>query len=167
MNNLSLYTLATEYRVDLERLADLDLDEQTLLDTLDGLSGDLEAKAQNVVAFSRHLDKLAEAIKEAETDMARRRKAIEVRAEGVRNYVLDAMRIAGIQKIECPWFSLSITKNPPAVEIDDERMVPEVYRVTPPPPPKQIDKAAIKKALLDGVDVPGARLRQGVRLNIK
>ena len=38
----ALYELAAEYRADAEKLADMDLDEQTLADTLEGLGGELE-----------------------------------------------------------------------------------------------------------------------------
>jgi hypothetical protein len=56
------------------------------------------------------------------------------------------------------------------VDIFDERQVPEAFMVTPepaPPPQPRPDKAAIKAALAAGTDVPGARLTQGTRLEIK
>ena len=84
----SLYDIAAEYRQTADKLADLDLDEQTIADTLEGMSGALEVKAQNVVMFARNLEATATAIKEAETAMAARRKAIENRAAGLRRYAL-------------------------------------------------------------------------------
>ena len=165
--NVTLYQLASQYRADLEKLAELDLPEEVVADTLEGLSGELEVKAQNVVAFARHLEKTAEAMKEAEAEMAKRRKAVEARADRIKRYVLDAMQNNGIQKIECPWFAISIAKNPPSVDIEDERMIPQRFFVTPPPPPPQIDKKLIAQALKDGHEVPGALLKQGVRLAIK
>lgn len=167
MNQLSLYQLATEYRADLERLSDLDLPAEVVADTLESLGGELEAKAQNVVMFLRNLETTAAAIKEAEQSMAARRKAFESRAESLKKYVLDAMLNNDIQKIECPMFSISIAKNPPSVDIYDERQIPADYLTDPPPPPPQIDKKLIAKAIKDGHEVPGALLKQGVRLNIK
>lgn len=73
----------------------------------------------------------------------------------------------GIQKIDCPLFRISIAKNPPSVEIYDERQVPVQYMTDPPPPPPQIDKKLIVQAIKDGFEVPGARLTQGVRLAIR
>lgn len=40
------------YRV-ASKLADLDLDEQTVADTLESLAGSVEVKATNVAAFAR------------------------------------------------------------------------------------------------------------------
>lgn len=167
MKGVSLYELAAEHRQNLEKLADLDLPADVVADTLESLGGDLEEKTQNVVAFVRNLESTAEAIKDAEQKMAERRKAIENRAASLKRYVLDAMIHNGIQKIECPLFRISIAKNPPSVEIYDERQVPVQYMTDPPPPPPQIDKKLIAQALKDGFDVPGARLAQGVRLAIR
>ena len=66
MNQLSLYQISNEYLADLEKLQELNLDDQTFLDTLEGLSGELEVKATNVAFFIRNLESSAEQIKIAE-----------------------------------------------------------------------------------------------------
>ena len=167
MSKVSLYQLAAEHRDALARLEDLDLPPETVADTLESLGGELQAKAENVVAFMRNLETTAAAIKEAEGAMAARRKAIENRVDGLKRYVLESMQNNGIQVIECPLFKISIAKNPASVEIEDERLIPQDYFVSPPPPPPQIDKKLIAQAIKDGFDVPGARMRQGVRLAIR
>ena len=163
----ALYELAAEYRTDCEKLADMDLDEQTLADTLEGLSGELEVKAQNVIMFTRNLEATAAAIKEAEAQMAARRKALENRAAGLRRYVLENMQFAGIQKIECPYFKLSIRENPAAVDIYEPGLIPAQYMKQPEPPPPSPDKTAIKAAIAAGAEVPGAKLTRGIRLEVK
>ena len=163
----SLYDIAAEYRQTADKLADLDLDEQTIADTLEGMSGALEVKAQNVVMFARNLEATATAIKEAETAMAARRKAIEHRAAGLRRYALSAMQVAGVQSIECPYFKLSVRKNPPAVEVFDAAQIPAQFMRTPEPPPPAPDKKAITEAIKAGKEVPGARLVSGERLEVR
>ena len=163
----SLYDIAAEYRQAADKLADLDLDEQTIADTLEGMSGALEVKAQNVVMFARNLEATAAAIKEAETAMAARRKAIEHRAAGLRRYALSAMQVAGVQSIECPYFKLTVRKNPPAVEVFDAAQIPAQFMRTPEPPPPAPDKKAITEAIKAGQVVPGARLVSGERLEVR
>lgn len=163
----SLYDIAAEYRQAADKLADLDLDEQTIADTLEGMSGALEVKAQNVVMFARNLEATAAAIKEAETAMAARRKAIEHRAAGLRRYALSAMQVAGVQSIECPYFKLTVRKNPPAVEVFDAAQIPAQFMRTPEPPPPAPDKKAITEAIKAGQEVPGARLVIGERLEVR
>lgn len=162
-----LYVLAQEYRTAADKLADLDLDEQTLTDTLEGMSGDLEVKATNTAMLVRNLEATAANIKEAETQMAARRKAYENRAARVKDYLLANMMVAGIQKIECPMFKLAVRENPPAVEIYEPGLIPTGYMVTPEPPPPAPDKKAIAAALKAGEDIPGCKLTRGMRLEIK
>lgn len=165
--SLALYQLADLYLADLKTLEDLDLDDQTVADTLEGLSGELEVKATNVAMFCRNLEASAEAIKNAEVAMANRRKAIERRAERIRAYLKENMERVGILKIEGPHFSLAIKKNPPAVHVEAQELVPQEFFKQAPPPPPSLDKKAVADALKAGKDVPGCRLEQGTRLDIK
>ena len=165
--SLALYEIADEYLVNLQRLAELDLDEQTISDTLEGLSGELEVKATNVAMFARNLEASAEAIKGAEAQMSARRKAIENRAGRLRQYLKDNMERTGILKIESPFLALSIRKNPPAVHVEALELVPlEFFNPVLPPPPA-LDKKRVADALKSGKDVPGCRIDQGTRLEIK
>lgn len=167
MSNITLYELAQDFRATADKLADLELDEQTISDTLESLSGDLEAKAINVAAFCRNIEANAAAIKEAEAQMAARRKAIENRAARVRDYLLANMMVSGIQKIESPYFKLAVRENPPAVEVYEPGLIPVEFMRQPEPPPPAVDKTAIKEALKAGQDVPGCKLTRGNRLEIK
>lgn len=162
----SLYTLTAEYMAVAQALSETNLDPQTIADTLEGLSGDLEAKSVNVAKFVRSLEATAEQIKLAEKEMADRCKAIENRAKGIRDYLLNNMQACGISKIESPWFVLSVKQNPPAVVIDDEASIPADY-LREIPAIHEPDKTLIKQALKDGFAVPGCRLQAGVRLEIK
>lgn len=163
----ALYVLAQDYRAAAEKLADLELDEQTIADTLEGLSGDLEVKAVNTAMVARNMQGLAAQIKEAEQAMAARRKALEGRAERLTAYLLSNMQHAGISKIESPHFCLSIKNNPAAVVINEPGLIPAEFMRQPEPPPPAPDNTAIKEAIKAGKEVPGAHLAQGVRLEIR
>lgn len=168
MSTLTLYELATEYREDAEKLADLDLPPEVIADTLEGMGGELEVKAQNVVMFARNLEALAAQIKDAETQMAARRKSIENRAAHLRDYTLACMQMAGVKKIEGPMMKISVRANPASVEIFDEKMVPPYYMRQPEAPPPSPDKNLIAQAIKDGYEVPGARMADGrYRLEVK
>lgn len=164
----TLYELAGEYHQAAVALSDMDLDEQTIKDTLEGLSGDLEKKATNVAFFVRNLESTGEQIKLAEKQMADRRKAIENRAERIREYLKTSMEFAGISEISCPHFKLAIRKNPPSVVIDAESQIPSDYMTQPVAPPPAPDKKLIAQAIKDGFTVPGAHLDTSkTRLDIK
>lgn len=170
MNALTLFQIAAEYRHITDVLMDSGADEQTLRDTLEGEAWPLELKAQNYGFVIRNLQATAVSIKEAEEQMKARRQAIEKRAAALVERLKTGLEIAGVQKLETPHFALTIKKNPPSVEVWDERQIPpEFMRIPPPPPPPAPapDKAAIKDAIKAGKDVPGALLAQGTRLEIK
>ena len=163
---MNLFELKTEYQLVAHKLQDMDLDEQTIADTLEAFAGDLETKATNTVMVSRNMRATAAAIKEAEASMAARRKAIEARADYLDKRVFDTMIETGISKIECPYFRLSIQDNPPAVEVFDSLQIPADY-MREVPATFTVDKVLIKKAIQDGFDVPGAKLTHGKRLVCK
>lgn len=170
MSALSLFQIASEYRHITDVLMDSGADEQTLTDTLEAEAWPLELKAQNYGFVIRNLQATAASIKEAEKQMADRRKAIEKRAEALVERLKTGLEIAGVQKLDTPYFALTIKKNPPSVDVWDERQIPAEFMRTPepPPPPAPVpDKAAIKEAIKAGRDVPGAQLAQGLRLEIK
>lgn len=162
----SLYEIAASYRADAARLADLDLPAEVVTDTLDAMSGELEVKAQNVVMYARNLQATAAAIKDAEEQMAKRRKAIESRAKHLLEYVQGCMETAEVQRIECPHFQLAIQAKPPSVDVYEPGLIPAQYMTQPEPPAPTPDKRAIAEAIKSGEEVPGARLVRGTRLAI-
>lgn len=170
MNDLTLFQVAAQYRHITDILMDSGCDEQTLRDTLEAEAWPLEVKAQNYGFVIRNMEATAAAIKEAEKQMADRRKAIEKRAAALVERLKTGMEIAGVSKLETPHFALTVKKNPPGVEVWDERQIPVEFMRTPepPPPPAPVpDKVAIKEALKAGREIPGALLAQGTRLEIK
>lgn len=163
----ALYEIAAEYRAAVEQLADLDLPPEVVADTLEGLAGDMETKSTNVAMFIRSLEATAEQIKQAEAAMKARRQSIETRAERVREYLLTNMQACGIQKIECPWFKLSVRQNPASVVITDPGAIPSNLYVYPEAPEPFPDKKGIKAAIEAGEEIRGAHLERGTRLEIK
>jgi len=166
MTTLTLYEIANEHRAMVEALMSTQDDAAAIADTIEAESYPLEVKAQNVAYAIRNMEATAEAIKAAEAQMAERRKAIENRAKRVKEYLQSCMEIAGMTKIECPHFALSIKSNPASVEVLDEKQIPQDY-MREVPASFVIDKTLIKRAIADGFEVPGAKMTQGKRLEIK
>lgn len=167
MTSLSLYVIAAEHRQMVERLMDTQDDSQAIADTIEAESYPLEVKAQNVAYAVRNLEAAAAAIKEAEKQMADRRKSIENRAMHVKEYLKTCMEVAGVKKIDCPHFALTIKNNPASVDVFEPGLVPAEFMRQAEPPPPAPDKKAIKAELDAGKDVPGAKIVQGTRLEIK
>jgi len=165
--NTSLYVIAAEYRQIALRLAELDIDEQTIADTLESVNGPLVEKTTQLAMVMRNLEATAVQIKAAEASMAARRQKIEKRAERLRSYLIDALQQAGVQKITGAHFELTIRKNPPAVVIEPDAYLPTKFLRQPEPPPPVPDKTRIKDAIQNGLSVPGCRLVQRNKLEIR
>lgn len=164
--NITLFELATEIREVADKLADMDIDPQTVADTLESITLPFEQKAASVSAFIRNMEATAEQIKQAEAEMAKRRRAMENRASHIREYLLAQMQRTGITKIESPLFRISIRNNPESVVIDSEAQIPADY-MREIPATYSPDKTLIRAALQDGYDVPGAHLARSQRVEIR
>lgn len=166
----ALYAITNQYLALANQLAEGDFDAATIADTIEasGITDELAVKAQGIEYVARGAEAHNLAI-DAEIARLQALKAHRSKvAEGLRYYLLQNMQRAEIERIDCPMFSISICKNPPAVEILDPLSIPAQYMVTPEPKPPVAapDKTAIKKAIQSGTEITGARLVQKVRLHI-
>ena len=158
----SLFEIASQYSQAFLSMADMDIDQQTIDDTLEALEGELEAKAINIAAFCRNLEAEAAMVEDAEKAMRDRRKALENKADRIKRYLKENLLHAGVTKINSDQrFQISIKKAADKVVIDDETAIPAVFirvkTITEP------DKIAIKNA--GGCE--GAHLETNFALTIR
>ena len=158
-----LYEIAKDYKDALEELTDIE--DEAVVDTLEGLKGTLETKSENIIKYTQNLNSTIHAMKEAEKSMAERRKKLEKKVLGIKQYVKNVMEENQINKIETVNFDLSIRKNPPKAVIEDQEMIPKDFVETHVTEKININK--VKEELRKGASVQGARLVQETRLDIK
>lgn len=161
-----LHQLVEQHRA-LQQLDLEEIDEQTLLDTLEGLQGEITIKAQSCAATVRNMESFADAIDAAVKQMQDRSAKLRKKVDFLRGYLLSNMQAADITKIQAPEFTIAIRRNSPAVQIQEGAQIPDEYMVIPEPPPPRPDKRKIAEALKSGQAVHGCQLVQGERLEIK
>lgn len=164
---MTLYELTTEYMELLAMLEDPDVDEDLIADTLEGIDGELEVKADGYARVMRQMDADAKAIKAEEERLANRRKSLENRAANLKGRLQQMMEITGKVKFKTELFSFGIQKNPAAVVIDEQYIenIPEEYLIRQDP---KIDRAKLKEDLKAGKDLDGiAHLEQTESLRIR
>ena len=162
----ALYELAAEYREAAHRLADTDLDEQTIADTLDGMAGEIEQKAVAVAMVIRNIKAEEDAIQQAVAGMVERQKAKAKTVERLKDYLKNNLESCGLKKVESTYFVVSVRANPASVVIDDESAIPTMFLVHPPAPASRPDKTAIKEAIKAGANVQGAHVTSSTRIEI-
>ena len=166
MSDLHLWEISERYR-ELESLAESDdIPPEVIRDTLEGIEGDWEKKAEAVAMYIKNIEAAAEAKAEAAKAIAARSKMLEKRADSLRMYLLLQFQFMGKTRIECGPFALVLKNNPQSVVIDDETALPAVYMVQPPAPPPKPDKKAIGAAIKAGQEVPGCHAEVSQRVDI-
>lgn len=164
---MTLYELTTEYMELLAMLEDPDVDDELIADTLEGIDGELEVKADGYARVMRQMDADAKVIKAEEERLANRRKSLENRAANLKSRLQQMMEITGKVKFKTELFSFGIQKNPAAVVIDEHYIenIPEEYLIRQDP---KIDRAKLKEDLKAGKDLDGiAHLEQTESLRIR
>lgn len=170
MSNLpALYSIVAEFREQATQLADMELDDATLADTLESIQWPVEEKARAVAAVIGNMGAANEMLANFIKSKQQQLKAMQAREDHLREYLLSNMLACEITEIKANDGSLTIKvkTNPPSVIVDDEASIPWEYVRQAPPPPPAVDKVAVKEALKAGVEVPGCHLESKKSVTIR
>lgn len=136
-------------------LSDLpDLDEETLADTLEGLT-DLREMLAELIRSALDDEALVVGLSTRLSDLKVRMERLEARAKRKRQLARRVMSDAVIATLTVADFTASLKQAPPTVEVLAEDKIPAVY--WKPQPPK-LDKQGILAALKLGTAIDGAAL---------
>jgi hypothetical protein len=136
-------------------LAELpDLDEETLADTLEGLT-DLREMLAELIRSALDDEALVAGLSTRLSDLKARMDRLDTRAKRKRQLARRLMSDAVIPTLTVDDFTASLKQAPPAVEILAEDRIPSAY--WKPQPPK-LDKQGILAALKAGTVIDGAAL---------
>ncbi|MDX2265401.1 MAG: siphovirus Gp157 family protein [Hyphomicrobiales bacterium] len=136
-----------------------DDDAQAICDTIDGAT-DIAGVIEALIEAHQDAAMLARAADERAQRIIDRRRRYERRGERLRLALLKAMTAAGRSKFECALATLSVRAGSKSVEYVEGCAGDIPAEFLKPQPPKP-DGAAILRALKEGVDVPGCRLKVG------
>jgi len=137
-------------------IEDGEMDAETLQDTLEALEGDLQVKTEGLLAYVANIGADVDSIDNEIKRLQARKKGMTNRQESLRDYLKHNMSAAGINRITCPLFSVTLTKPRAMAIIDDESLIPDEYTVIVPAT-KTVVKADLLRALKVG-NVSGAHL---------
>lgn len=163
----TLYELSGQRLALQNKLEAMNFDEETILDTLEGESTELQAKIEDYGYVIRNRTSFADAQSAEIARMIARRDAELKRIANIELWLLTNMQGCGITKIECPAFTVSVKVNPASLDVLDEAAIPAEYMRTPKPPVPAPDKRAILEALKLGVPVDGCSIKHTSKLVVK
>ena len=157
MSNIRLLSTESNRFMELRRRlieADPDIDETTLLDTLEGAT-DLHEAIGEVIRSALEDEAMLSGLKGRLEDLRERLERIRARGEKKRQVALAVMEDTGVEKLMQPDFTVSLRASPQGLTITSEEDIPEWFWV--PQAPK-LDKRAILDAIKAGTAVMGAEL---------
>lgn len=141
-----------------------ELDDQAL-SKINDLQDDMKSKSIALASFIKNLDAEQNAIDEAIASMARRKSSLLNKISKLNDYLKCNMEKCSINEISSPYFDIKLKKCPLSVDIVNEDDIPKDYIKI-----KEVislDKVKIKEDIQNGIDIPGALLKQNVRIEIK
>lgn len=89
-------------------------------DTLTGIEGEFDEKAESIAIYYKQLLAEAKMLKAEKAAIAKRQSQKEKQAESLKTYLFKSMQALGRQKIDMPRAVISLKKNAPSLVIDDE-----------------------------------------------
>ena len=149
-------TSIATYRAVRERIRaqDPELDEQTLADTVEGLT-DLHEILAAIVRAALADEALAVGLKGRIAEMQERLERLQERATKRRQIVKDTMVELDLKKLTAPDFSASIRPGMPALLVIDEQAVPSIYWEPREP---RLDRQGLLAELKQGAEITGVTL---------
>ncbi len=131
-----------------------DADEETLMDTLEGMTSLTDSLAE-LLRSSQEDQSLASALRSRMADMQERYSRFEERARKKRELVRTVMEEAELKKLTEPDFTVSLRPARAPLMIIDEEAIPGDYWK---PQPAKLDRMGLISALSNGRDIAGAVL---------
>ncbi len=146
----------THHRYLRERLeaAFPDADEETLMDTLEGMTSLTDLLAE-LLRSSQEDQSLASALRSRMSDMQERCARFEERARKKRDLVCTVMEETDLKKLVEPDFTISLRPSRAPLMILDEVAIPGDYWK---PQPAKLDRMGLISALSNGRGISGAVL---------
>ena len=159
------------YEIDQAILDCVDMETGEILDPekLDALQMERERKLEGVALWVKDLKAEAAAVKEEADKLTARKKALENKIEGLKNWLSYAL--CG-EKLKTPRCNVYYTRNQ-RLSVADEGTLVEFLRTLKEPEQflkfsePELRRDEIKKALKDGYEIPGAALEQTESVVIK
>lgn len=138
-------------------------DQQLLADTIESLQDSIADKA---IGYGKVINQLVADEKQLANKIKHdqeRMRALSNNISRLKLALQHGMETAGKEKIKDIDLSIWIQNNPVSVSVTDDKLIPGEFTEVE----KKLNKTAIKQALNDGEEVPGAKLVQTRSIRIK
>jgi len=116
----SIYELTADYVQLMEMMEDPEIDPQVLMDTIEGIEGELEIKADGYAKIMKSLESDANGLKAEVERLNTRRQTIENNIKRMKQALQMMMEATNKTKFKTDLFSFGIQNNPASVVMDEQ-----------------------------------------------
>lgn len=164
---LTLARLADQFLQVADVLSDTDPSDTARIAELEALldhSGTaVEDKVAALACIIREFEARADIARLEAERISTHARSARCRAEWLRDYLQKNLEILGVERIQTPTCVVALRNSPPSVVIVDEAQIPGEYKQIL----TTVDKALIRRALVDHRQVAGVSLVYGRHLVIR
>ena len=155
-----LYEMTVATKQLYELLANDEIDEQTIADTLEAMG--VEEKLEGYCQVIRQYEAEKDMLKAEKERIDKKIKVCDNAVNRMKKAVMEFMKASGTNKASAGTFTVSLSTSK-ATKIIDESLIPKKYFIKQEP---KIDKKAILEMLKSGAKVKGCELQinEGVRI---
>lgn len=154
MDQLAFSTIHYRALRDRIRTQAPEIDEQTLADTVEGLT-DLHEIVTAIIRSALEDEALAAGLKARIGDMQGRLDRLQDRASKRRQIAKDVMVELDLKKLTAPDFTASIRAGMPSLMVIDEAAIPSIYWEPREP---RLDRQGLAAELKQGAEITGVAL---------
>jgi len=159
---VSLYELGKQYHDLITEYSDGE-DFDAWNELLDEITGTIDVKITNIALVVKQLVAEENAVADEIKRLQTKKSARAAKIQRLKDYMLDGMLAAGLDKTTDVRAEVRVQDNPPSVTVLDEQAIPADYWIAQDP---KLDKRGIIDALKAGSEVSGAAIKQtkGIRI---
>ena len=160
---MTLYEMSEAARALYALLEAGEIDEQTVLDTMESIGAG--EKLEAYIHVQKELENEIAGFDAEIKRMTERKKTLESRVERLKAAQVQFMQATGQKSANAGTFRLTLRESK-SVDIVDESAIPSEY-ITVIPSSARPDKKAMLAALKDGKEISGASLKTGWSVIVK
>lgn len=106
-----MYELVGQYKALMDMAQDTDVDEQVILDTIEGIEGEIEVKADNYVKVIKQIEADEKAYMDEADRLANKAAVMRARSKRLKEILFMAMKETGIESIDANFCKIKVVNN--------------------------------------------------------
>ena len=155
---MKLYEISNEYNQFLQAVEDEEIPIEAVADTLEGIKGEFNEKADNIACMIKNQEAEMLAIKAEKEALDKRMKSKKAQIDSLKHYLSCSMQAIGMERLETPRNAISFRKSTSLYIADEEAFKEQYPDLCITETTVKIPKADVTKLMKEGKELEGAEL---------